>query len=121
MIRNALKRALVRGAGLRCSFCRKSDQEVAKLIGGPGVYVCDACVGICDRILAGQATLKFPSWELRSDAELLAALPSSEAAVESARAVLQAQIDALRSRDVSWTDIGAALKISRQAAWERFS
>jgi biotin operon repressor len=35
--------------------------------------------------------------------------------------VLQTQIDELRKRDVSWQAIGAALSISRQAAWERFS
>jgi len=121
MIRKALKNALGRGARLRCSFCRKTDQDVAKLIGGPGVYICDACVAICGRIVAGKATPEFSSWETLCDAELLAALPSSEATVESARAELQAQIDTLRSRGISWADIGAALKISRQAAWERFS
>jgi ATP-dependent Clp protease ATP-binding subunit ClpX len=119
MISKTLKRVL--GQRLCCSFCRKSDKEVDNLIGGPGVCICDACVGLCDRILAGKATAEFTSWESLSDAELLGVLPSSEATVESARAVLQAQIDALRSRDVSWAEIGAALKISRQAAWERFS
>jgi ATP-dependent Clp protease ATP-binding subunit ClpX len=35
--------------------------------------------------------------------------------------VLQAQVDTLRKREVSWAEIGEALGISRQAAWERFS
>ncbi|PYQ62716.1 MAG: hypothetical protein DMF58_00990, partial [Acidobacteria bacterium] len=31
---------------LRCSFCNKSEDEVEKLIAGPNVYICDACVKI---------------------------------------------------------------------------
>ena len=31
---------------LRCSFCGQAQQEVAKLIAGPGVYICDGCVGL---------------------------------------------------------------------------
>jgi hypothetical protein len=56
-----------------------------------------------------------------SDAALLGALRSADAAVAGARTVLQAQVDALRQRKVSWEAIGRALGISRQAAWERFS
>ena len=56
-----------------------------------------------------------------TDEQLLDALRPANATVEATRSVLQAQVDALRSRGVSWADIGAALGISRQAAWERFS
>ncbi len=34
-----------------CSFCGKSHSEVRKLIAGPGVYICDACIGVCQGIL----------------------------------------------------------------------
>jgi len=34
-----------------CSFCGKSRAEVKKLIAGPGVYICDGCIGICKTIL----------------------------------------------------------------------
>jgi len=34
-----------------CSFCGKSHSEVRKLIAGPGVYICDACVNICRTVL----------------------------------------------------------------------
>jgi ATP-dependent Clp protease ATP-binding subunit ClpX len=37
------------------------------------------------------------------------------------RSVRSAQIDALRKRGISWAQIGDALGVSRQAAWERFS
>ncbi|MEG5136250.1 MULTISPECIES: ATP-dependent protease ATP-binding subunit ClpX [unclassified Microcoleus] len=36
---------------LRCSFCGKSQEYVRKLIAGPGVYICDECVELCNEIL----------------------------------------------------------------------
>jgi hypothetical protein len=36
---------------LRCAFCGKTESEVAKLIAGPSVYICNECVVICDQIL----------------------------------------------------------------------
>jgi len=40
---------------LHCSFCSKSQAEVAKLIAGPKVYICDECVSLCDDILAEES------------------------------------------------------------------
>jgi len=36
---------------LRCSFCGKNQNDVRKLIAGPGVYICDACVELCNDVL----------------------------------------------------------------------
>ena len=36
---------------LRCSFCNKSQEQVRKLIAGPGVYICDECIEICSEII----------------------------------------------------------------------
>lgn len=36
---------------LKCSFCGKPQNKVRKLIAGPGVYICDECIGICSSIL----------------------------------------------------------------------
>lgn len=36
---------------LRCSFCGKSQDQVKKLIAGPDVYICDACVELCNEII----------------------------------------------------------------------
>ncbi len=36
---------------LHCSFCGKHQKEVKKLIAGPGVYICDECVGLCEEII----------------------------------------------------------------------
>jgi ATP-dependent Clp protease ATP-binding subunit ClpX len=38
-------------AHLKCSFCGKSQDQVRKLIAGPGVYVCDECIDLCNEIL----------------------------------------------------------------------
>lgn len=105
---------------LACSFCLKSEREVAKLMGGAKAYICDACVGVCNRILeATPAT--FAGWDAMRDDQLLAALKPAAATVDATRAVLQSEVEELRKRGVSWEAIGGALGVSRQAAWERFS
>jgi len=39
-------------ADLACSFCGKSQKQVKKLVAGPGVYICDECIDLCNEILA---------------------------------------------------------------------
>ena len=36
---------------LKCSFCGKSEKQVKKLIAGPGVYICDECIDLCNEII----------------------------------------------------------------------
>ena len=36
---------------LKCSFCGKSQKQVIKLIAGPGVYICDECIDLCNEIM----------------------------------------------------------------------
>jgi ATP-dependent Clp protease ATP-binding subunit ClpX len=40
----------------RCSFCGKRKDQVEKLIAGPGVCICDECVGLCKDILEKERT-----------------------------------------------------------------
>jgi hypothetical protein len=87
---------------------------------GPKAHICDACVGVCNRILDAMPKT-FAGWEAMTDTQLLAALKPAAASVEATRAVLQTQVDTLRRRGISWEAIGGALGVSRQAAWERFS
>ena len=51
------------GELLKCSFCGKSQKQVKKLIAGPGVYICDECIDLCNEIideeLASPAELGF--------------------------------------------------------------
>jgi ClpX C4-type zinc finger len=106
---------------LSCSFCSKDKDAVAKLIAGPGVYICDECVGLCDRILAEEPSPEFGSWNERPDDELIASLAKTQAVVSQVDAAVHDYVDVLRDRGVSWTRIGGALGVSKQAAWERFS
>jgi len=39
---------------LRCSFCGKSEETVRKLVAGPGVYICNECVSLCQSVLDGE-------------------------------------------------------------------
>jgi ATP-dependent Clp protease ATP-binding subunit ClpX len=36
---------------LRCSFCGNAKDQVTHLIAGPGVYICDACIELCNQII----------------------------------------------------------------------
>jgi ATP-dependent Clp protease ATP-binding subunit ClpX len=51
------------GELLKCSFCGKSQKQVKKLIAGPGVYICDECIDLCNEIieeeLSDTAELRF--------------------------------------------------------------
>ena len=53
----------------RCSFCQRLAPEVNKLIAGPGLYICDRCVGACVEILEQappspeEGEVQLPSWQ----------------------------------------------------------
>ena len=112
---------------VRCSFCGKSSSEVEKVIAGPGVYICNECVGLCSEILAGEqgtpspSEARLPAWENLTDDQLLDLLPRIAAVGDQAEANLQRLVTILRERRVTWARIGAALQVTRQSAWERFS
>jgi hypothetical protein len=114
---------------LYCSFCRKDKDSVTKLIAGPGVYICDECVDLCNQILAMEAN-RAPAqeaarppgaWDKLPDDELLASLERIQAVGSQVDAAVHDYVDTLRDRGISWTRIGEALGVSKQAAWERFS
>ena len=55
MVRNLAQRILERRRDpsdqRRCSFSGRSESQVAKIIAGPSVYICDTCVEFCNEIL----------------------------------------------------------------------
>ena len=110
---------------IHCSFCVKAEADVDKLISGPGVYICDACVRLCNDILGGAGgpgvSPEVPAWEGMPDEHILERLPRIAAVGAQVDASLQVQVNRLRERGVSWARIGAALSITRQSAWGRFS
>src|SRR5579863_6934786 len=109
---------------LYCSFCIKSQHEVKKLISGPaGIFICDECVILCNEVVAGCLPDRstFPSPKDLTTDRLQEYLRSIEDTFQSKADQLQSVVQLLRSRKVSWAQIGAALGISRQSAWERFT
>jgi len=132
-----------------CSFCLKPNTQVAKLVAGHGVYICNECVALCSEIIqAGLAAAAPPAdagasaspppaapaggpaggqprvapWEQEmSLEEILAALPRVAAAGQQAQEYLTHWVHKARSLGATWARIGAALDMTRQSAWERFS
>ena len=39
---------------LKCSFCGKNQEQVKRLIAGPGVYICDECIDLCSEIITDE-------------------------------------------------------------------
>jgi ATP-dependent Clp protease ATP-binding subunit ClpX len=115
---------------LRCSFCGKSRHKVVRLVAGPGVYICNECVGLCNQIIADELARKGTSegapptlkaWDGLSDEELLAEMVRAHAAHDNVDRAVAHHVAALRTRGTSWARIGEALGMTRQSAWERFS
>jgi hypothetical protein len=104
-----------------CSFCLKDKEKVAKLVAGLGVYICNECVELCSLIIAEDPAPRVGGWDEQPDDALLANLGRLQAIVAQVDAALHDQVDMLRARGISWTRIGEALGVSKQAAWERFS
>jgi hypothetical protein len=104
-----------------CSFCLKDKDSVAKLVAGLGVYICNECVELSSLIIAEDPAPRVGGWDEQPDDALLANLGRLQAVVSQVHAALHNHVDMLRDRGVSWTRVGEALGVSKQAAWERFS
>jgi ClpX C4-type zinc finger len=120
-------------AELACSFCAKPAPEVGKIIAGPGIYICDECVQLCNEILAADRAqpaaagepdgteAELPYWQGMTDQELLDHLPRIAGVAAQVEGSLTTWVRRVRARGVSWARIGEALDMTRQSAWERFS
>ncbi len=109
---------------VHCSFCGKPDVEVSKVISGPGVFICDVCVDLCNTILAtddGSSRSQIAGLDSLPDEQLLEQLPRIASVAAQVEAGLQERVRVLRDRKVTWVRIGLALGMTRQSAWERFS
>src|ERR1700744_1103642 len=97
---------LSRLSTLCCSFSSKTKDSVAKLVAGPGVYICNECIDLCSQIVGTEATPRVHAWHDQPDDELLAALAKIQAVVPQVDAAIHDYVDLLRERAVSWTRIG---------------
>ncbi|MDX6258009.1 MAG: ATP-dependent Clp protease ATP-binding subunit ClpX [Frankiales bacterium] len=79
---------------LKCSFCGKSQKQVKKLIAGPGVYICDECIDLCNEIieeeLSESAELKWD--ELPKPREIFEFLDSYVIGQDSAKKTLSVAV-----------------------------
>ena len=110
---------------IRCSFCSKKDEEVDKVVAGPGVYICNECIALADSIVAEHVgtsqPARLPEWASLTDAEMLERLPRMVRVADQLERSLRDWVLELRRRGATWARIGHSLGISRQSAWERFS
>ncbi len=56
-----MKKRIATPHPIRCSFCGRGQDEVARLVSGPSVYICSECVKLCNDILEGEAEREAPS------------------------------------------------------------
>lgn len=80
-----------------CSFCGKSHAEVAKLVAGPGVYICDSCVDICKKIIekelaSDQDSEAQRSSQLMRPADICAALDQYVVGQDAAKRTLSVAV-----------------------------
>jgi hypothetical protein len=111
-------------SNIACSFCRKPPDAVARLVAGPGVFICNECVTLCTELIATPKSSRdeVDSWEQSmSDDDLLKHLPRVATAGAQVERQLTGWVRQARDRGITWTRIGEALGMTRQSAWERFS
>jgi ATP-dependent Clp protease ATP-binding subunit ClpX len=106
---------------LHCSFCGRSDDEVGRLVAGPGVHICDACVDLCQRAIVENPPPSVRTWDELDDDGLLAEMVRIHESRHLVDDAVSQVVGRLRARSVTWARIGEALGMTRQSAWERFS
>ncbi|HKI28184.1 MAG TPA: ATP-dependent Clp protease ATP-binding subunit ClpX [Actinomycetota bacterium] len=79
---------------LKCSFCGKSQKQVKKLIAGPGVYICDECIDLCNEIIEEELseTSDLKLEELPKPQEIYAFLDEYVIGQETAKKVLSVAV-----------------------------
>jgi hypothetical protein len=108
-----------------CSFCGARGSEDTRYAGGLGALMCTDCLGKFTAAFAEpeNSGAKVIGWsdDQLSDAEMLGRLPLVSATAGQVDRYLRLWVNRIRERHVSYAEIGKALGVSRQAAWERFS
>jgi hypothetical protein len=108
-----------------CSFCGKGGTDDTRYAAGLGALMCTECLTSFFEAFAApeNTSQRIIGWgdESMSDADMLARLPLIAATASQVDRYLRLWVGQIRERHISYADIGKALGVSRQAAWERFS
>src|SRR3954464_6775300 len=108
-----------------CSFCGKRGSDDTRFAGGLGALMCQDCLESFTAAFAAPENthVKIIGWAdgAMPDAEMLARLPLIAASARQVDRYLRLWVGRIRERHISYAEIGKALGVSRQAAWERFS
>ena len=97
-----------------CSFCLKTNNDVARLVAGPGVYICDECVELCGQIIrdatdASDTAPRPAPWELEMDLDqVLANLPLIATAGAQVEDNLSRWVRKARGLGATWAAIGSS-------------
>ena len=108
-----------------CSFCGTRGADDTRFAGGLGALMCLTCLETFAEQFAapensGQSIIGW-SFDSMSDGDMLARLPLISATSAQVDRYLREWVGEIRGRHLSYAEIGKALGVSRQAAWERFS
>ncbi len=99
------------GELLKCSFCGKSQKQVKRLIAGPGVYICDECIDLCNEIIEEEFSSEeeFSFTELPKPAEIHSYLDDYVIGQELAKKKLAVAVynhyKRIRSTDAKSSDV----------------
>jgi hypothetical protein len=107
-----------------CSFCMKSEEEVAQIVAGPAnVFICNECIAMCNVYMAGRIPdrSQYVPPERQPSERLITQLAPADETFRAKYTQLKWLVETLRARSVGWAEIGEALGVSEQAASERFS
>ncbi len=111
---------------LTCSFCTKDKEQVKKLIAGPGVYICDECIGLCSTILDEEAKSadaggpRTPSLDEGPIDRVVALFGAMVNTTRSMEERLAEWARTLRQRGVPLSTVAAEAGLTETEATERF-
>ena len=111
-------------ANKSCSFCGMQGTSETRFAGGLGAMMCVDCLNFYHYTFSSPErleTISRPPWDEMSDTEILAKLPLIAGTATQVNSFLGEWVQMARERNLSWAEIGQALGVSRQAAWERFA
>ena len=82
------------GELLKCSFCGKTQKQVKKLIAGPGVYICDECIDLCNEIIEEELSepTETPTGELPRPREIFSFLDDYIVGQDRAKKILSVAV-----------------------------